>query len=99
MNDATIAAIMAVSDSLQAAWQAASAELKAISGVGTGPMGITPDAVKFSPEYRKAHYKAECARLAVHSFRKTYRKVIEKESKARIAAKRAAITQSMESSQ
>lgn len=41
----------------------ASAQLKAIPGVGSGPMGLTPDAVKFSPAYRAA--KAEMDRLFI----------------------------------
>lgn len=39
----------------------AGAQWRAIRGVGSGPMGLTPDAVKFSPEYsaaRRSHERA-----------------------------------------
>lgn len=42
---------------------AAAAALRAIPGVGAGPMGLTPDAVKFSPAYQAA---AQCERAAFH---------------------------------
>ena len=35
-------------------YQAAAKALKAIDGVGSGNMGLTPDSVKSSPEYRLA---------------------------------------------
>lgn len=45
---------------------AASAAWRAIPGVGSGAMGLTPDAVKFSPEYRAARtaYESAAGRLA-----------------------------------
>lgn len=45
--------------------RAASADLQAIPGIGSGPMGLTPDAVKASPAYRaaRARYDAATARL------------------------------------
>jgi len=34
--------------------KAAGDRLKSVAGVGTGPMGLTPDHVKASPEYQEA---------------------------------------------
>lgn len=48
-------------DQLDQLRRRACANLAAIPGVGSGPMGLTPDAVKFSPAYRAA--KAEMDRL------------------------------------
>lgn len=55
----------AVGAQLEAEHKRASAALKALPGVGTGPMGLTPDAVKFSPEYRTLKAAADAAREAV----------------------------------
>lgn len=41
-------------DILERRLAAASAAWNAIPGIGSGPMGLTPDSVKFSPEYRRA---------------------------------------------
>lgn len=45
---------------------AASAILRDFPGAGSGAMGLTPDAIKFSPEYRAARegYASAAARLA-----------------------------------
>ena len=55
----------AVGALLEAEHKRASAALKALPGVGTGPMGLTPDAVKFSPEYRTLKAAADAAWEAV----------------------------------
>lgn len=54
---------MTTRDSLYEAMFAASKKLKAIAGGGT--MGLTPDSVKASPEYKqaKAEYSAAFARV------------------------------------
>ena len=39
---------------MEAREREAAAVLKAVRGDAVGPMGLTPDAVKFSPEYRQA---------------------------------------------
>ncbi len=41
-------------DGIEARLRAASARLNAIPGIGSGPMGLTPDSVKQSAEYREA---------------------------------------------
>lgn len=76
MSNATIAAIFAARDQIEAAYRKACAELKAVQGVGTGNMGMTPDVVKASPEYRSAKYKADCAFLALRNFNRTYAKAL-----------------------
>lgn len=58
---------------LEAEWRAAG---KALQGYPRNAVGLTPDAVKFSPEYRaaKAAYDAAFARLRAFNitFTKTY---------------------------
>jgi hypothetical protein len=53
---------------LEAAAKSAGGQLKAIQGVGSGPMGLTPDAVKFSPEYRRAYAHYHRAANALRRF-------------------------------
>lgn len=43
----------------------AGAALRAIPGVGSGPMGLTPDSVKFSPEFRAAKARHDIAFAAL----------------------------------
>ena len=50
----TFAIAKAVQAELERARNDASRALNAIAGVGTGAMGLTPDSVKASPEYRAA---------------------------------------------
>lgn len=49
------------------AWKAASAALKAIPGVGSGPMGLTPEHIRLSPEYRAAKTAYDRAFQAVRA--------------------------------
>jgi hypothetical protein len=74
---------------LERAVEAASAEWNAIPGLPDGPMGLTPDAVKFAAPYRAASrkYKAAHAALAEHN-RKFY-KMYAGELRAMRAAQRA----------
>lgn len=46
----------------------ASAALRAIPGGGTGPMGLTPDAVKFSAPYMAARAQYQTAHKASATF-------------------------------
>ena len=48
-------AYRAARDVLNRRMDAASAALRAIPGIGSGRFGLTPDSVKFSPEYRRAN--------------------------------------------
>lgn len=54
---------------LEAESKAASDAWRAIPGVSSGPMGLTPDCVKASPEYRaaKARYDRAHSALARHN--------------------------------
>lgn len=48
------AAIEAARHVLEAQRKAAAATLGSLPGIGSGPMGLTPDSVKASPEYQAA---------------------------------------------
>ena len=71
------------------AWNA----VKAIPGVGGGPMGLTSDAVKVSCAYIHARHRAEHADTALSKFMRVFRKVYGKrwdaETRQSIAEKRA----------
>jgi hypothetical protein len=68
----------------------ASARLKAIAGVSSGPMGLTPDSVKFSPEYRKARREFDSAMRALQSFNarhvRQFKHELARERAARLAS-------------
>jgi len=55
-----------------------------IPGVGSGPMGLTPDHIRLSPEYRNAKAAFEAAFAALRNFNGKYIKIF----KAEIAAER-----------
>lgn len=57
---------------LTACERAAAAALRAIPGVGSGPNGLTPDGVKFSPRYMSARRDYEAARAALARFNGWY---------------------------
>lgn len=65
--------------------------LRAFPGAGSGPMGLTPDAVKFSPQYKAAKLAYVQAFAALrdfnHWFTKTFKKEIAQE-RARSRASR-----------
>ena len=64
-----------------------SATLRAIPGVGSGPMGLTPDAVKFSPEFRAADLAFKYAFANLRAFNDRYTKEFKKEVRAARRAK------------
>lgn len=76
------AAIVAASD-------AADAALKAIPGVGTGSMGLTPDRVKSTPEYRAADRASRAAFAALRNHNAFMVKNFKREMAADRAARRA----------
>ena len=59
-------------------------------GVGSGAMGLTPDHIKFSPEYRAARNRSEQIKDIIRKFNSTAAPRFKKEMRARIDAKRAA---------
>jgi len=75
---------------LREAEAAASATLRAFPGVGTGAMGLTPDAVKAAPGYRAAwdgyHDAARAARAYAGPFVRTYKRELADERAARRAS-------------
>lgn len=66
-------------DALAAAVVMASKRWNAIAGIGSGPMGLTPDAVKFSPEYRAARAAYERAHAAAAKFNRSFCKAFARE--------------------
>lgn len=67
----TFAIAKAVQAELERARDDASRALNALAGVGTGAMGLTPDSVKASPDYRAARraYDQRHADLAAFNAR------------------------------
>lgn len=65
----TQAALWADLDAASKAWNA-------IPGTGTGQMGLTPDAIKFGPEYQAASKRYAAAHKALQNFNKTNRKLL-----------------------
>jgi len=58
-------------------------------GISTsGPMGLTPDAIKTSPEYRSAKYRFDSAFGALRAFNGKYAKRYTKQIRADIDARR-----------
>ena len=57
----------------------ASKALRAIPGIGSGPMGLTPDAVKNSPEYRAASAAYDVAFAALRNFNGQFVKAFKAE--------------------
>lgn len=77
-------------EALQLASELTSAKLRAIPGIGSGPMGLTPDAIKFGPEYRAAKRAYDNSAAILRDFAKTYCKAWPKEIRALRDARRAA---------
>jgi len=64
---------------LYAAAKDASAQLNAVPGVGSGPMGLTPDRVKFSQPYLQAHSAYHRAAADVRAFNAKFTKHFARE--------------------
>lgn len=58
-----------------------------------GPMGLTPDAIKFHAEYQKAWKKERQAFSAMREFNTQYTRVFKRELREERRAKRAATVQ------
>lgn len=89
---APYAAAKAHYDALNLAVEMAGKRLGSINGVGSGPMGLTPDSVKFSPEYREARAAydraSSMARAFNGAFVREYRRELAEERAARRASGR-----------
>lgn len=75
---------------MEAREREAAAVLKAVRGDAVGPMGLTPDAVKFSPEYRQAKGDWQACNDAARRFNAWF----YREFKAQVKAERRACTAS-----
>lgn len=71
-------------------WRAAGKLLGAIPGIGSGPMGLTPDAVRNTPEFQQARAACDKAAANAKAFNTYYNKVFKKEIAAERAMARAA---------
>lgn len=54
--------------------RAAAAALKAIPGVGSGTMGLTPDSIKFGPDYRGARRRVDIAFESLRRFNQAFKR-------------------------
>ena len=86
----TFALAKVAADALDEAYKAASAALATIPGAGSGPMGLTPDAVKASPEWKAARAKQAAALKALQAFNLAYSHTFAREIRADRDARRAA---------
>ncbi len=71
---------------IEAARTVASDRLHAIPGIGSGPMGLTPDAIRATPEYRSAKYQYDGAFLALQHHNGKYCREFASEIRADIHA-------------
>ena len=60
-------------------YSAACKVFKSIPGIGSGPMGLTPDDVKNTPEYRIAKQAMDKAFAELRAFNAVYAKRFKKE--------------------
>lgn len=81
----------AARDELQRRVDAASARIKAIPGAGAGPMGLTPDSVKSSPEWRQARAEFRAAFDALRAFNARHASRYRSEERAARDARRASL--------
>lgn len=72
MAESAFALALALQGALEADLRAAYAGLQAIDGVGTGPFGLTPDAIKADPEYRAAKAATDKAFARLRGFNAWY---------------------------
>lgn len=68
----------------------ADAASKALQTFPRGPMGLTPDSVKFSPEFRAAKAAYDRAEAALRAFNGKHAKSFAKEIRAAVTARREA---------
>lgn len=79
-----------VRDHLEARYEQTLAELKAVSGSERGPMGLTPDHIKQSVEWRAAYYSNQFAMNNAKRHAAFMVKHFAKELRAEREARRAA---------
>jgi len=86
-DEMTFAEAQAKADEL---WNASTATGRALAAFPTGPMGLTPDAVRATPEWKAAYAANESAMTALRDFNGPYTKKFKKEIIAARDAKREA---------
>lgn len=85
----TYATAKAAREALQEQTRIAGDRLKAIPGVGSGPMGLTPDHVKNSPDYKDARLTYDRAFEAERRYNALFVKMYKREIQADRKARRA----------
>lgn len=85
----TYAMARQIRDKIQADADAAGARLRAIPGVGSGQLGLTPDAVKSTREYQSARAAWESAFATLRAFNAEYCQRFKREIRAERDAMRA----------
>lgn len=76
-------------EALQASAQTASDAFRLIPGIGSGPMGLTPDHIKFAMPYREAKAAYDGAAKRLKTYAAKYVKWFKKELAAARNARRA----------
>ena len=71
-----------IADQLHATVKATGKALGSIEGVGTGSMGLTPDSVKRSEEYKAARAAYDLAHHRARTFNATYVRTFKNEIRA-----------------
>lgn len=91
-NAASIAKVVTFEQALEIIAQLDAAHDAIIwpEGCGTGPMGLTPDHIKFGPEFRNARARSEGIKAIQRKFVPVFSKRFKKEIIAHRDAKRAA---------
>lgn len=77
-------------DAIEAEANAASLHLKAVSGAEKGPMGLTPDHIKATPEWKAAHSTYYAATRKLQTFNRGFLKQFSKEWRATLLERRIA---------
>jgi hypothetical protein len=78
----TYEAAKAIKAELEARVTIASAAIRSVKGAGSGAMGLTPDAVKFSPEYQAAKRAYDKAHDDMRKFNATFLRLYGREYQA-----------------
>ena len=102
-----LASFRALRDPLESAYDAACDAVRAVPGVSSGPMGLTPDAVKACPDFRAADAACKAADARLRAFDKAFTRQLgktwpvyfKKELRAETDARRAAWAANREASQ
>lgn len=79
---------IAIKQALEEALDGASRRLKAVPGIGSGIMGLTPDHVRATREYQDASAGYEAARVKLRKFNGAFLKAFKKEYREEIGKKR-----------